>query len=329
MPNFSELLVNVFEEIGVINRHLGSLAAEEVEPTPTGKRQSQLESEIVAFLKDFVGGFYALQAEDYDPITPEGAEFAFWSDPVDGTAGLARGIDSDVQASDAASVICVTPNRGALTFGDVIAAGGINLRSGQIWVAEIGAGAWRCSGEESLTRIEPVRLYHKHSPLLASGFGYPINCLTLGVINQVVEYSDLHSSWMAIMQVCLGKADCYLNNVLPDICEFGQRGHELAAVMPFVYELGGYAMDVRTQRPLVETPFTFDGMTPVIIGVDQATVEYYWSMIQENLARPASRAVIAELGLPDVMHMCTIGDLIRLVYKTLGRQPASLRPLAA
>jgi hypothetical protein len=160
-----------------------------------------------------------------------------------------------------------------------------------------------------------VPQYHQHSPLLAAEFYRLINRLTLFLVNQSVEWTDMHSSFLNILQVVLGKADCFFNNVLPHVSDEGQRGHELGAIMPFVKELGAYALDMRTGRPLAETPFTFDGMTPVMIGVDEKTVEYYRTMIATNLS-------LVTIG----SEASSVGDLIEKIVKAVPRERWSLRP---
>ncbi len=330
---FQRLLIDVLTKIHSTRFLLGDRAAEEVQPTARGKRQSRLEEGIISLLfmetgeRGLLHGLNVV-AEGNDPIKFPGAAHTMYVDPVDGTAGFARSIESGVETSDPATVISIVSNREVVTFGEVVASGGLNLRSGQMWIAADGEGALVGQAQTGWTfaRIEPIRLYNRHSPLLASEFYRLINRLTMFLINQPVEWSDFHSSFLNILQVPLGKADCFFNNVLPDVSNEGQRGHELGAIMPFLKEVQGYAMDTHTMRPLEETPFTFDGMTPVVIGVDKATIRYYWKMIQENLYK---RIVVADRdGDEEIICEMSAREVIGLLYKTISTQRWSLRPLA-
>lgn len=313
----------LLDDVWSLRANFEDQITEEVEPTDLGKRQTLFEknvAEILKYCKPKVP--VEIIVEGNKPISPSGEEpeFRWYIDPMDGTNNTCRWQDVNARQvpSDFAFVVSVLPVKDNPTFGDVLIGAGLDLRTGQRWIAKTGGVAFTigiftdmADGKKDsiLEKLEPNPQYHNHSPLLACEFYRHINWATRLLVNQAVEWSDMASSFINILRVPLGEVDCFFNNVIPDLSEEGQRGHELAAVMPFIKELGAYAIDTRTGESLEHTPFTFDGMTPVIIGVDKATVEYYWTMIQGNLATPGIR------------------DHIGTIHTAMGTQRWSLREL--
>ncbi len=66
------------------------------------------------------------------------------------------------------------------------------------------------------------------------------------------------------------------------------------------------------------TPFTFDGMTPVMIGVDEDTVKYYKEMMEENLEQEIQ--IYPGLAIK-------LRDLIPAIHNGIGTQRWSHRDL--
>jgi fructose-1,6-bisphosphatase/inositol monophosphatase family enzyme len=304
---------------------LGSRIAEEVERTGTGKRQSRLEKMVYDMLPEALrrAGVrnFSLAVEGYQEITVGQPTMRIFVDPEDGTSNTARGIETGARdiISDFAIFVAIAPEKEDLRFGDFLLGAGLDWRSGQTWIAARGLGAFTfLYGEVVRRRLVPKRHYHRHNPLLACEFYRHVNWATRLLINHAVEWSDMASSFMNILRVPLGEVDCFFNNVVPAVSTEGQRGHELGAIAPFLSELQGYAIDTRTGNSLLESPFTFNGGTPVIVGVDQRTAEYYREMVEHNLNRP----------VPGFTRLTTVCDLIRTLHQTVGVSPWSLRELA-
>lgn len=316
----------VFQDAYARRSRLGKRIAEEVEKTSLGKRQSRLEKMVADMLPEALQRTglkdFRLEVEGNPPVVVGTPEVQIFVDPVDGTANTARGIETGVREiiSDVAMVVAIAPEKEDLRFGDFILGAGLDWRSGQEWIAIVGDGAYTASYGTPYVlkaRLSPAKNYHRHNPLLACEFYRHANWATRLLVNQAVEWSDTASSFMNILRVPLGEVDCFFNNVVPGISREGQRGHELGAIMPFLREIQGYAVNTRTGWPLARTLFTFDGMTPVIIGVDQDTVLYYQGIIEKNLNRL----------MPGSPQFTTVSELVRVLHSLVGTEPWTLRPL--
>lgn len=320
--------------------NLGDKFAEEhEEPTAQGKRQSRLEHAIWKLVKGLKYGFgFRVHVEGYEPFWPGGRreEYTFYIDPQDGTANAARwqACGNRQIAESMTTVVAVAPNKADLKFGDFVVGGGLDLRNGQIWLAGKGLGVqtepWNPNPLFSFLSYRQPRevirkvQHHRHSPLLACEFYRYANWVTRLLINQNVEWADTASSFMNILRVPLGEVDCFFNNPLAlstqigdkEVIE-GQRGHELGAIAVCCQELGAYAIDTRTGKSLQESPFTFDGMTPVIVGVNQQTVEYYRSMIENNAAKLIKLNGVA----------MDVREVIAILNSSMGTRQWELRSL--
>lgn len=260
--------------------------AEEVAATTLGKRQNKLEAELDRVATEFcLANNYNLETEGKEPVLVPKAQFKVYLDPVDGTSGLARTVATDFHSSDSALMAVIMPVQESLKFGDAAGALIINLRSGQSFLAAADQVLKSNWGEDWRPYARAPQ-YHRHTPLLGSDFNRRINRVALGLlIPHEVGWSDIHSSGLNMLQAVIGKVDCVINNPCPRISVEGQRGHELAAMMPFVKILGAVSLDLRTGKSLADTPFTFDGMTPSLVAIDKATADYYLNLIQTQAAR--------------------------------------------
>ena len=293
----SHLAVLVSQILGAIYKmrlKLGPAIAQEAEPTNRGKRQSLLELEIYnLLLKLLPRGLkrlslkVRLNVEGWDPvILGKGDEINFdiWVDAVDGTASAARWIDSGVftHGLPINTVVSISHAVDQPTFNDFFIGAAVDLHSGQQWIADLAYGAWTRKKHRSpeWTNLGGRRNYHRHNPRLACEFYRHANWATRLLVNQPVEWTDMN-----ILLAVMGETDCFFNNVTPWLSNEGQRGHELGAIYVFVRKLGAYAIDTRTGEDLGKSAFTFDGMTPVIVGVDAATVRYYWDIVNDNLKK--------------------------------------------
>lgn len=316
------VLRNIYEQkIG-----LGARFADEAGLTPGGKRQSLLEKRIYELLVQESAALWMdafdICVENYPPISKPRTRYTMYVDPVDGTANTARWVSCGARQIGAAvaTVLAIAPKKENLKFGDFTLGAGLDLRDGEYWIASKGEGAW--TGTTYLARdtraVVPKKQYHRHSPLLGSEFYRHINWAARLLVNQAVEWADTASSFVNMLRVPLGETDCFFNNLLPEVSQEGQRGHELGAISVFIKELQGCALDTRTMKPLATSLFTFDSMTPVIIAVDKTTALYYWRMIQKNLNKRVRFAPGRAL---------TVRQAIQLLHKAVGVQPWSLRPL--
>ena len=321
-------LTEILGELFLVKETLGPNFTREAPLTDLGKRQTVLEQAVYDGLRTLISKIdtgVELFIEGYNPVVndPEKAiEYTWYVDPLDGTANTCRWHDVGARkiGSDFSLVFSLMPLLNHIpTFGDVMIGAGLDWRTGQFWIAQTSVGAFTgwANNPASLRPLKRQTQYHRHSPLLACEFYRHVNWVTRLLANQPVEWSDLASSFINILRVPLGETDCFFNNIIPEISQEGQRGHELGAIMPFITTMGGYAIDMRTGGSLANSPFTFDGMTPVIIGVDRETVCYYWEMMETNKNR------LIEFG---GSHYYAY-DLIKALHLQLGTQRWSLRDL--
>ena len=320
-----------------IRKNLGDTFAEEhEEQTAQGKRQSRLEYAIWKLVKGLKYGFgfrVVMEGYEYFWLSGRREEYTFYIDPEDGTANTARwqACGNRQIGESVATVIAVAPNKADLKYGDFLVGAGLDLRNGQKWLAGKGLGVqtepWNphpLFSHQEPTKVVRKAQYHRHSPLLACEFYRQANWAVRLLINQTVEWADTASSFTNILRVPLGEVDCFFNNPLAlktrireeEVTE-GQRGHELGAITVFCEELGGYIIDARTGRPLKDSSFIFDGMTPVIVGVNQDTVEYYQDMMTENAARLTKLNGVA----------ISAEQLIETLHSLIGTRPWALRPI--
>ena len=299
LERLNQLLLDVWKT----RDRLGERIAQEAGPTDLSKRQCLLEKEIYETLVAKAGKILTLPVrivvEGYRAVENDQARHTLYVDPLDGTASTARWRNTGIleHGLPITTVLSMAPNKLELKFGDFVAAAALDLNSGQQWLAMQNQGALTCSAADLQRKtLFRVKNYPRHSPRLACEFYRHINWATRLLVNQAVEWTDMPSSFMNILLAVLVETDCFFNNVVPEFSHEGQRGHELGAISVFARELGAYAIDTRTGQPLFESLFTFDGMTPCIVGVDRDTVEYYWTMIRENLDKPFESGMMRDVN---------------------------------
>lgn len=308
-----ELLTKLYR----LRVHLGSSFTTPGKPSDDGKQQTRFESDGYELLKKRLMRTPGIQltVEGYQPVTGPGSlKYQLFVDTMDGTSNTCRWNDSDAReiGESVTTVISAAPARTHLHFGDIEVGAGLDLRNGQIWIARRGKGAFTFRyGVRGGDGLIGKRNYHKHSPLIACEFYRHSNWVARLLLNQCVEWADTASSFMNILRVPLGETDLFINNPFPEISDEGQRGHELGAIMPFLSEIQGIAVSAKSGDHIEELPFTFDGMTPVMVAVDVETLDYYDKIMKDALRKP--------LLLPGGVKL-TSAQLIRVLNDHIGRQ---------
>lgn len=285
------------EEIELAGLSIGK----EVERTDGNKRQVLLgkwvrEFMIAALHVEHIP--FTIEFEGWKPLmvcAPEGKTpiLDIRVDPLDGTASLARlsRTQARMLSHDFAAVVTIAPFKDDLCFKDLLAAGVLNFGSGQRWMAVAGEGVRIVDPD---VRGE-FRRYQKperpncdmHALRIHVEHFRRVNGLARWLLPYHIENVDMPSSALNILLAALGEGDIFMNNPLPSLDGGfeGQRGHELGIGYVFCREVGGRAIDTRTGNDLGETPYTFDGMTPVILGAYPEVVEKYRSIMERESCR--------------------------------------------
>lgn len=287
---------HVLHDVLALRRNLGADAVREVERTPLGKRQSLFEKEVVQSVLAGLPSGAVLHAEGYDIIGPDDSEWTVGLDPVDGTAGDARfgGVGCLASGLPVSSVLAIRRTSPHPTFGSMKYAGILNLRDGQIFWASSDAAFEARDGKTR--RLARSAQHNRHAPAIACEIARRANAflrflIPYGPLYPEI-YSDSNSSAIAMLWALTGYCDLWWNANLPGIAGAGQRGHELGAIAVFARALGAYAVttaarngQVVVEGPLDGAPYTFDGQTSVILGVDEKIVSHYLGLVNASLAK--------------------------------------------
>ncbi|MDP3696696.1 MAG: hypothetical protein Q8R55_01535 [Candidatus Taylorbacteria bacterium] len=279
--------------LGMIRRRLGERATSPGPASDLGKRQTLFEHEAVMFVRERMDRFpqtVRLEAEGYNPVGPEDAEWIIGFDPTDGTAGDARqggtGIYNGLPVSCVLAVRRNVPNP---TFASVEYAGILDLHHGDIFVAE------PANTEVKVERMSCRPQYNIHAPAVGWEIARRANAflrflIPYGVYPEMV--ADSHSSASVMLWALQGYIDAWLNFNLPGIEGAGQRGHELGAIAVFARAMGACAVQTKVEGNQVviagnldDAPYTFDGQTSVILGPDRKIVDHYLGLINAGLLR--------------------------------------------
>ncbi len=286
---------------------LGAEAAAEALPTDERKRQTKFELEAVFFMRQRLLPHAVLQAEGWK-FHQSAAQQIVGFDPTDGTAGDARfrGIGTLRQGLPVSLVISVRDNIDNSTFASVTHAGILDLRTGQLFVAAPDRVLTYVNGKEQ--QLQRTLQYNVHAPTVATEIARralaPLRFLIPYKVYPEM-YSDSNSSAMVMLWALLGYCDVWFNCTLPGIEGAGQRGHELGALAVFARTLGACAWYTAVQDGQIvvlgsvdNAPYTFDGQTSVILGVDERIVDHYVQLLNKSLA-----------------HKITIGSLYPTVWE--------------
>ena len=299
--NWSDWTAGLPGSLGMIRRELGEAATSPGPASDLGKRQTVFEHEAVMFVRERMDRFpqtVRLEAEGYNPVGPEDAEWIIGFDPTDGTAGDARqggaGISSGLPVS---CVIAVRRNIPNPTFASVEYAGVLDLHNGDIFVAGPD-GAERLFHTNTEVKVERMSChpqYNVHAPAVGWEIARRANAflrflIPYGIYPEMV--ADSHSSASVMLWALRGYIDVWLNFNLPDIEGAGQRGHELGAIAVFARAMGACAVQTKVEGNQVviaglldDAPYLFDGQTSVILGPDRRIVDHYLGLINDSLLR--------------------------------------------
>lgn len=290
----------VSETLRILNNvreRLGKKATDSGTASDLGKRQTRFEDEAVVLVKKVLptrSVSVRLEAEGYNPVGPENAEWVIGLDPTDGTAGDARrggaGISSSLPVS---CVLAVRRNIPNPTFASVEYAGILDLHGGDTFYAGPD-GAEKLSGLTA-NYLTCRAQYNIHMPAVGWEIARRANSflrflIPYGVYPEMV--ADSHSSASVMLWALQGYIDAWFNFNLPGINGAGQRGHELGAIAVFARAMGACALQTKVDGNQVvvagnldDAPYTFDDQTSVILGPDRRIVEHYLGLINAGLSR--------------------------------------------
>ncbi len=303
--------------------------ASEVERTDLGKRQSRFEHDVHRLLVTVAGDFptvLRVEVEGYKHFGPADAPWVLCVDPVDGTAGDARlnGIGGLSTGLPVSTVVAIRRNVQNPTFADVHYAGILELGIGRIFVA--GPEGAFYGSERGLQPLVRRPQYNVHSPAIATEIARRSNAFLRFLVPYGVypeQFADSHSSAIVMLWSLLGYCDMYWNAELPGIKGSGQRGHELGAVAVFARALGAcafttvtYELQVIIAMPLDYAPYTFDGQTSVVMGVDEAIVKHYLGLVNASLRR----YVTLRDGIGSPIEECSVGKMLALLHQAVPNE---------
>lgn len=294
--SWTEWLINALTRLSSLRGELSDRATSPGKSSSLGKRQSLFEEKAVELILDILPAQTIIEAEGYSAFEVKDAEWVIELDPTDGTAGDARlgEINSLVRGLPVTCVISVRKNVSNPTFESVRYAGILNLRDNQMFLANE-SEAFTFDSQKNRVTLHPTKQYNIHAPAIATEAARRANAflrylIPYGIYPEV--FADSHSSAMVMLWSLLGYGDLYFNAELPGIEGAGQRGHELGAIAVFARVLNSYAVRTTTTENQIiivglldEAPYTFDGQTSVIVGVDERIVDHYLSYINAGLKR--------------------------------------------
>lgn len=321
--DWKKWLPDIMTDLWPLRRELGNHAAEEVGRTDANKRQARFERGAVENVRDHCPPGSVLQAEgwQFQEPTPSDADWIVGLDPTDGTAGDARfrGVGVLRHSLPLSLVLTIRKNVPNPTFASVCHAAILDLRSGQVFItheSNMGYEVFTLIPGEGRKQLVSKPQYNEHAPAVAWEIARralaPLRFLIpYGVYPEM--YSDSNSSAMVMLWSLLGYCDVYLNCKLPGISGAGQRGHELGAAAVFARALGAAAYHTGVEDGQITilgsvegAPYTFDGQTSVILGVDQRIVQHYIRLINQTLKQ--------EVFLGDTLGSVPLGEIFVLMY---------------
>lgn len=301
--DWMKLIEIMLMNLGSLRRDLGQCATIQGEESDLGKRQTLFENLAVATIKKLCPGDVRIEAEGSNPIGPDDAKWILGVDPTDGTAGDVRSHGAGVvNGLPVTAVLAVRENVPNPTFSSVKCAGILDLRYGDISVASertnFGGGFYPLLSSNQYHKINFIKQklqYNDHAPAIATEIARRANSflrflIPYGLYPEV--FADSNSSAMVMLWALQGYCDAWLNFNLPGITGAGQRGHELGAISVFARSMSACAVQTKVENdqvvvvgPLNDAPYTFDGQTEVILGVDRKVVDHYLNLINVGLRK--------------------------------------------
>ncbi len=206
-----------------------------------------------------------LTIEGCDPVhrkraDDERARYRVFVDPLDGSLNFkTRRGALGLPFTAAVTVTQEPPGGQALGFWDIIAAGVLDLRSGDQWVAERSRG---CTLNNKPVRTANVAIIDLKNTIIIGENYYPDNRERLAALFRG-ERGWLRNPGSAAYEMALvasGTAAAY-------VCG-SQKNHELGAGYLLVKEAGGVALDFHGHE-LRGHPYEFNAQTPIILAATQ------------------------------------------------------------
>lgn len=223
-----------------------------------------------------------IRCEGRERIVRWNGDYLVTVDPLDGSLNYKRrvpGRDGEVALPYAATV-AVFERPESPTFGDCIVAGTIDLRTGELIIAERGQGCrlltdrgHRSSDEWIPVRTSGARTVNLREGIILGEFYYT-ECREL--LTQIFsgERGYLRNCGSAAYEmglVAAGVADAWISD--------RQKSHELGAAYRLVVEAGGVGVDLEGNH-LGGRPYDFDRQVPVILAATQELADELLSRIQ-------------------------------------------------
>ena len=331
-------------ETRIINGKRGVSPGDE---SDLGKRQTVFENSAVRIIRELLPPNTALEAEGYQIVNPATGDIRWIVefDPTDGTAGDVRSRGVNCFGSDnglpVSCVLSVRENVPNPTFASVKHSGILSLHDWHIfWASDDGAFLETGTiNNRSGLRLVGIPQYNLHAPAIACEVTRRANAflrflVPYGVYPEV--FADSHSSAVIMLWSLLGYCDLYWNANLPNVAGAGQRGHELGAIAVFARAMKSYAVQTAIEGnqivfagDLDNAPYTFDGQTSVILGVDEHIVHHYLDLVNSGLASKVKFKVPGQtlkLNFPKGGQeiTLTVGDVIAELYRQYPNRQWSL-----
>ncbi len=291
----------------VLLHGLGSDASAPGGTSSEGKRQNRFETEAVQLLNATFPKEVGRQTEGYSFEGPSDAQWIVYDDPQGGTVGFTRGLDVGGSVSNLAvgSLLMVQENVPDPTFKSVRYAGMLDLRDGTMYISD-GERALHAKAGGQTVKLVTRPMYNRHYPIIgtentrrANGFWHFL--IGHGLYPQVV--GDSHSTFCGpFLGAALGEVDFTIAANPPGITDCGTRGDDLGAAAVFFRAMGAYAVQVEARDnqmvvvgPLDDAPYSFDGLTSVVLAPTEKIAQHYLGRINRALARPAFGTTVASV----------------------------------
>jgi len=158
-------------------------------------------------------------------------------------------------------------------FRDYVAAGLIDLRNGDLWLAEKGNG---CTLNGKPCRVSTLRTIDaRQGPIIIADFYYPdTRRLLAKILSDFKGYlRNPGSSGYEMALVACGVADVYISSQ--------QKNDSFAAGYSLVKEAGGVAVDFEG-KDIADRLYEFEGQTPIIMAATQKLAEEILERVQKS-----------------------------------------------
>jgi myo-inositol-1(or 4)-monophosphatase len=206
--------------------------------------------------------------EGRTPIDRGSGTLAVFIDPLDGSLDYKTG--RGTFALPYSATVAVFDDATELRFRDCVIAGTIDLRTGDLLLAERGAG---CTLNGKTCRTNGATRVDLRTGITIAEFYYP------GHRRLVVELFHGEAGYLRSIGSAAFEMALVAGGIADAFCCDQQKNHELGAGYRLVVEAGGAAVD-HDGQDLGDRPYVFMRQTPVVLAATRALADELVSRIQ-------------------------------------------------